>query len=81
MTESIGNRHTGHTSPRAFNIRAQIKQHAICPVSPCIIVAVRSSHKQITHRESWLLWWLSLLLLLWLPFRLGSGDPEYAYLI
>ena len=31
---------TGHGSPRAFSTLAHSIQHAICPVSPCTIVAV-----------------------------------------
>jgi len=50
ITVSIGSRQTGHESPLAFKTRAQIKQHAIWPVSPCTIVAVLSSERQMRQR-------------------------------
>ena len=43
-------------SPLAFSILAHVRQHATCPVSPCTIVAVRSSDRQIRHRFGHELW-------------------------
>ena len=52
MIRSIGSRHTGHGSPLAFNTRAHIRQHAMCPVSPWTMVLFLTSVRQIKHFSS-----------------------------
>ena len=47
---SIGSGQTGHASPRAASILAHVKQQHICPVSPCTMVAVLSSDRQMRQR-------------------------------
>mmetsp|Transcript_30441 Transcript_30441/g.90882 ORF Transcript_30441/g.90882 Transcript_30441/m.90882 type:complete len:266 (+) Transcript_30441:395-1192(+) len=47
MTQSIGRRHTGHLSPLALSILAQVRQHAMCPVPPCTMVEFLSSVRQM----------------------------------